>query len=107
MFFEDIKIVLWKPNLKVHDYHWVSETPINYEYKILLYIRSLKVGNTYGVVMVKIINDPYGLYHHKNGGPLATLVDYTLRSRAQRSVSQILTSEFDLSSQDFVGKKLK
>ena len=36
-----------------------------------------------------------------NGGPLATLVDYTLRlqslarSRAQRSVSPILTSEFD------------
>ena len=33
---------------KVHNYHGVSETPINYEYKILWYIHSLKVGNIYG-----------------------------------------------------------
>ena len=35
-------------SLKVHNYHGISETPINYEYKILWYIHYLKVDNIYG-----------------------------------------------------------
>ena len=70
-------------SLKVHNYHWVSETPLNYECKILWYIRSLKVGNNLGVsetlvtysLKVSIIygqSNKSPLYS-KNRGTLATL----------------------------------